>query len=311
MNYSDDKSLERLSELASILRGSDLRGISEARLDEILESVLQGYFFQVSTYDHRQLCYRARKCQNKAGFDNLADCLNPPRGSAEFGRASLPFELVIYSSWNIPTALDEISAMPGEFVQVTAFNAVPGVQTKMAKIGDLQRRANSGRTLFPDLPDDSKFQQWRASNPSTYQRALYIDCLLAEIFTSASTRHVEYRISAKFAATTYTRGFGLIYPSVRSPHAMNIAHHRSMFDGGCQVLFTQVLEIEEFLGYSIYGFNRLKFSSVFRPDGGIEWGSVNLPMPNKGAFGAPEPLDNLYGWRPPPAANPSTKSSDE
>lgn len=290
--------LERLSELAALLRGADLRGMSQSKLDELLQLILAGYEIQVTRYNHRQLCFRARLCRNGKPYPTLHDMLNPPGEMSSFGRANTPGSPVVYSSWNIPTALDEIGAKSGDVVQVIGFNVVPGLELPMAIIGDLQRRYGSGRALFPDGAGETSLRKMLTKDPDAFVRCLYIDSLLSEIFSSVSDKHYQYRVSANVAESLYRQGLAVLFPSVRLPHAMNLAYPRNLFDSHCQVLFAEMIQVEQFLGYGIYTLQVLASSSTFARDGSISWGDMNLPIPEIGSFGGPEPPGEVFGWRP-------------
>lgn len=125
-NTSLGTSLDRIAELAAMLRGVELRGMPPEKLDELLRAIISNYVLTTIDYDHQQICYRARRCRSADGWPNINNCLNPPAGSEDFGRASLPREPVLYSSWNFTTALDEVGALVGDVVQIVGFNAVGG-----------------------------------------------------------------------------------------------------------------------------------------------------------------------------------------
>lgn len=190
--------LEELSDIVALLRGADLRGLSVEKLQSRLTSVLQHYRISPVLYDHRQICYRARRCKNEKAWPNINDCLNPQNGSPEYGRASLPNQSVLYSSWNMHTALDEINAQAGDVVQVVGFNVVPGNQVLLQKVGDIERFQNSGRCLFDDPPGQNIMKQFQITDPETYRASLLIDSLLAELFSKSTARDHEYMITAHF-----------------------------------------------------------------------------------------------------------------
>lgn len=292
---SKDISLERIVEIASIFRGSELRGMSAEQIDELLNLIYPALIFNPVIYDHGHICYRARRCPVE-GWPNVRNCLNPPEGCADFGRASLPHEPVIYSSWNLPTALDEIGAMVGDTVQIVGINVVGGKSINHYAIGDFQRYQNSGRSLWDDPEGGSIYRRMQREQNAIYSKALYVDSLLAELFASKYAKQHELRVTAHVASTIFRSNLGIVYPSVRAPHSMNIAMHRNLFNSHCQVIYSEVLRIKQLWGYSMYAVERLRWSTGFHSDGTIDWSRVDAPKVPRGKYGSPEPPAETPGW---------------
>jgi hypothetical protein len=120
--FRQDDWLPLLEDWAAQLRGADQRSVSNQKLEALLEAIHGCYLHFPTTYDYRQIFYRVRKCDSADGWLSLVDCLNPPLGSPNYGRASMPREPILYGSLNLWTALDEIDASEGDFVQVVGFH---------------------------------------------------------------------------------------------------------------------------------------------------------------------------------------------
>jgi hypothetical protein len=147
----DPRALDAVREATWTLLGANQRNVPFSSFKHYIQLVLESYQQFPVRYDHRQICFRARKCDESPVYGNVKQCLNPPGGARRFGRASRPNQEIIYSSWNIPTALDEIDAKEGDVVQVIGMNLRSSKSLLLHIIGDIERFNNSGRRLHEDI----------------------------------------------------------------------------------------------------------------------------------------------------------------
>jgi hypothetical protein len=298
-SFRQDDWLPLLEDWAAQLRGADQRSVSNQKLEALLEAIHGCYLHFPTTYDYRQVFYRVRKCDSADGWPSLVDCLNPPLGSPNYGRASMPREPILYGSLNLWTALDEIDASEGDFVQVVGFNVVPGEKMVAGHIGDLTKCKNSGSTTLGNSPIAMFVREIARLTPIGFHRGAYVDGLLSELFSAQTSKHYDYRITAMFAKSIFDSGQGLIYPSVRTRHAMNLALHRQLFDANFQILFSQVLQIRHYFGYSTYDLGSKRYSTAFSENGVIDWQQNMKPSLEVGPYDFSEAPFDLSGWRPP------------
>ncbi len=88
--------------------------------------------------------WRCRKCETALGWQTVDDLSYPPPDKTPIGRLNEANEPVLYCSTNPLTALNEVRAEPGDFVQAIAFRHILGEETRLATIGDAYRLFRTG-----------------------------------------------------------------------------------------------------------------------------------------------------------------------
>lgn len=124
---------------------------------------------------------------------------------------------------------------------------------------------------------------------------------MAELFRKKSDVPNDHLLTATVASTFYRGGLSVLYPSVRTQHALNLAATASVFDETFQVLLAEVHRIDKYHGHGIYETTRLRQSTKFAPDGTIDWSQWVTLQVRPGACGTPEPAPGTIGWRVPRA----------
>lgn len=288
--------LDELVELAAKLRSPAIRGLSEDKARDLLAQFQADYQPQLVTYQENCIWYRAVKCSAE-GFPSLHRCIYLPGGSPNLSRANLKNRPVLYAAWNVTTAFDEIRALTGDFVQLIGFNVQPGRVAHCVNLGDIQRRQNSGRSLFDDPHGDSRIAYMLKHDPHRYQQCLYIDSVMAELFRRQVEIPSDHFLTATVADAFHRGNISVLYPSVQTMHALNIAIPGCVFDDTFQVLLTEVHHINRNFGDGIHHTTRLKQSTRFATDGTIDWSEWTSLNTWIGKHGAQEPAPGTIGWR--------------
>lgn len=288
--------LDELVELAAQLRSPEIRGFAEDEARDLLARFQTAYQPQMVNYQENCIWFRAVKCSAE-GFQSLHRCIYLPSGSPNLGRANLKNRPVLYAAWNVNTALEEVRAETGDYVQLIGFNVQPGRLARCVNLGDIQRRQNSGRSLFDDPSGDIRINNMVKHNPQKYQLCLYIDTVLAELFRRQSDVPADHFLTATVADAFHRGNISVLYPSVRTMHALNIAIPGCVFDDTFQVLLAEVHHINRNFGDGIHLTTRLKQSTTFAKDGTIDWSEWMSLNTRIGKYGALEPAPGTVGWR--------------
>ncbi|WP_240222964.1 RES domain-containing protein [Rheinheimera hassiensis] len=262
-------SIQELYKKAELLRSIDLETADVISLEKQLTDFTYNHTEAAIPRTWEQTWYRARPCENEKKFNNLHEIIYPKGGSDKFGRAQLPQSEVLYASWNLPTALEEINAKRGDLVQLITLRARSYSKIICGLVGQLQYYYTTGRTLLRTGPAVKQIED--ISNSPEWLQKLFIDSFIADAFRKKVENNYEYKISAIYAEKLHKAGGGLIFPSVKHAGAMNIAIPSHTFDAKCEVLDTHLIRIVNYFGYGIYGYKCIGYSSVFRANGDIEW----------------------------------------
>lgn len=266
-------SLEQLSIMADALRGADLRTKSVESIKTALSEFLSGYSPIAIGRSSHQIWFRARLCSGPSGYSSLHEMIYPPSGCPDFGRAQLPGSSVLYASWNAPTALDEVGAQSGSHVQIIRLRPIEGVDIPCHVVGEYQKFHQSGGSLVNSEKLIGSLAQIQDANPTDFVRSVFIDSFISELFRYPAKRSFEYKITAAYSELLHLGAGGLIYPSVESLGAMNLAVPARVFDTKFEVVDTKVWTVEEAFGYGIYSLSPLRSSCDFDESGVIRWDS--------------------------------------
>lgn len=195
------------------------------------------------------------------------------------------------------TAYDEISALPGDYIQTISIRPVAGVEYPCAVVGEYHSILTSGRSLVNSRLTEQRVASEYEPDGTAHLVPQYIDAFLADIFRRAITKPHEYRLSAIVAHLVTGKNWGLIYPSFHVAHSMNIAVPMGAFNAAFEVISTAVLQIDRALGYGIYEAKLVKASSTFHRDGTIDWEAENTLLASWNLQEGVRTLEDPAGWR--------------
>ena len=288
--------LETLFKKAEALRGAVLKARTIESIDDQLKDFLQDHQIIGMARTHEQIWYRARNCQSRDRFDSIHELIYPPNGATDFGRAQYPRSRVLYASWNLPTALEEIGISTGDAVQVIILRLRKGVVLPCHVVGELQFFHYSGRTQFRAGPAEQVIRDMQFHEG--FLEKIFIDSVMSEFFRAYVKRFYEYKVTAAFSECLLRAEGGLIYPSVESIGAMNLAVSSNVFDKNFEVLGTAVFSVSKYVGYGLYELQKKHESSDFHENGDIDWKNGKpVTAESLGPFGNIQMNPDYVGWR--------------
>lgn len=261
-----------LARTAELLRGSHLKRHSVEAVRELLAPIVEVHERVLLDLGPGTIVHRARKCTPEHSFFDLPEMIYPPSERATIGRANLAKKPTLYASANEHTAFDEIGASPGEKIQLIAIRPLPGDPILSFLVGEYQSVFNSGSSLVNSRKIEQfiNFRIQTSSLEAKYEQ-LFADSFLAEAFRRNVKRPHDYLTTAVFSDGLFAQGMSITYPSVETPHGINVAIPMNIFDTRCEVIATQVVEITDYFGYGIYRWNQVAVSSVFDNEGKVSW----------------------------------------
>jgi|JI8StandDraft_2_1071088.scaffolds.fasta_scaffold45441_1 hypothetical protein len=286
--------LHELVKLAEQLRGIHHRRHGTQTITEMIEPLMAIQQQLLMDLGPGTILHRSRKCEAGQRFNTLMEMIYPPPEKTGLGRANLPAQPALYASGNFHTTLDEIAAQPGDLVQTIAVRPVDGQRLLAFLVGEFQSVYNSGNSLV-GYRKHEQFLQFQLRQLSVEDRAvqLFVDGFFAEAFRREAKRPQEYLPTAVYASQLAARDLAIVYPSVETPHGINVAIDRRLFDQTCEVVASQVVEVNDYFGFGVYRWRQIAVSNSFSPNGEISWLEADA-NPNV-QFGV---QPTLKGWRP-------------
>jgi len=202
--------------------------------------ILRGYFPLALEITDKWTWFRARKCADAEGYGNLHQMLYPPADLCTgYGRANLPGLPSLYASSTLVTALDETRPNAGDFVQAIVIGARPGVQYPCHVVGETERVTKSGHSSMGLKTTEEHFiTEYQRGITNKHLTDLFIDSFFAAWFRERVDEPLDYKKTAIYSSLIHGLGSGLIYPSVMSAGAVNIAIPATDFDKYFEVFFT-------------------------------------------------------------------------
>ena len=301
MNVSENenpKTLEELITMAESLRGAALLRLSPEAIERKVRAVASSAPVIGTQQKQRSIWYRGRICETAEGWDNIRECIyhQRPNEIHHYGRANYPHEAVFYASWNLFTVLSELQPRPGQFVQIIGARTQKGRALMSHAIGEYTHVFNSGTSQInePTLAHAINTEIGAQPTELVY-KSLYFDAFMAEQFSQRTKKPHEHMLTAAYARLMFSTNAAVIYPSVESPAAMNIAVPTSIFDQDFEVLFTEVFLVKSYCGYSLWQLERTKATCEFHEDMAV-WDSTKTLPRSHGAIGDVIYSADIVGW---------------
>ena len=163
--------------------------------------------------------------QEGRDYFDLANMIYPPEKDTLMGRGNLAGKPVLYASDGLATALDEISAQPGDRIQTIQLALKPDCVLRACIIGVVERLFNAaGRPAESMMKHEAQaIQMVEGMSIEDQTKNLYLDSFLAESFRASVKRSCDYLLTASFSETVYNSGCSVVCPSVERNHGFNVA----------------------------------------------------------------------------------------
>ena len=228
--------------------------------------------------------------------DSLFELIYPNTPSKNFGRLNKPGNRVLYAAWNSITALDEVYAKAGGTAWTIHIRPRTNHQVTAILIGALEQVHKSGRFLYPSQKTAEHLHHYLAAlDPLDRMRAIYLDSFIAALFREPGNK--RYKATSALAEKILAADFtSIIYPSVQTVTAMNLAVRDAVFNQCFEVVSVQRSIIKSSYGYGLYAQGKAEVSNRFSSAGDIDWSaSITAPPEYSLELGFTYP-DNAPGW---------------
>lgn len=211
--------LDECSRLFNAVRSA--RTVAEACYR--LEPIFEQYTLLNIELGRSNVFWRARHTDRP--FDD-PECLGPPPKIAtrtnRLNDASAP---CLYAATREETALLEVDARPGQFLQLAGYRCKGDTTYRVALLGELRHVQQTGfLRLTGTDPTGSIARLLDEQGLEKGRRTIFIDSFLAALLSDKDAAEIDYVLSRAVAAMVYRDQAveGFFFPSTKGLHGMNI-----------------------------------------------------------------------------------------
>jgi RES domain-containing protein len=223
--------------------------------------------------------WRGRKA-GAVPFKHISELSYPPPQSTKLGRLNEEAKPSLYAALRRETALREISAVEGDYVQLIGFRVKPEHTIGIAVIGELFHIFKTGYTkAFGFDPYNSLAQMVNLEENEKGLRLIYIDAFLGSIIADKDAQKNGYTATRQLASMIYqdTDADGLFYPSVLDVPGINIAIRPEPYDLKTHIVCSQFIRITKLRDFNFFEYETLLEASNIDSNGNFLW---CRPSPN-------------------------------
>ena len=153
---------------------------------------------------------RARITEGES-FYKTPDLYYPPTRYAKAGRLNDDGSPVLYLSFQPQTALAEVHAAKGQYVQLSGFEVRDGHPIQVAVIGEFYNLDKGGYTLLPTEAQDRVARALQNKKQEPLRSLIYMDAFLAEILqdpVACNEGYLRSRNVARLLRVSWSPEFG-------------------------------------------------------------------------------------------------------
>lgn len=270
----------KLIELNSLdhFRNDFLNTIEPEKVHKLLRWYLESYGGINFKFGYDRPIFRARKCITEHGYNNISEIYPPPLGKCKTGRMNEEGQAIFYGAFSIGTALAEINAQEGDYVQIANFllpeKGEAGI--RCFAIGEVYNVYHGINSISVDFFNEirgfiDKIGKDKTRDLLTY---LYMDAFSAEILNSTQASKINYihsRVFSRLLLEKHPDVDGLIYPSSKIKGTTNIVLRPEILKSKMQLVSNVVMKIIKVYPYGIVDFKLIKIAKGHTLDGSIVW----------------------------------------
>lgn len=237
---------------------------------------ITSYYDLINFKFDEQKFIRARKCESANGFENISDIYYPPPHLTNNGRANDKNCPALYLSLTPFTALAEIDAKVGDFVQIGVFKPKDGTTLRLGLIGEILRTHRGGGCINSELQNhlNTFLNNISRENKPAAISYIFLDAVLDDIMTDANAIENDYTFSRTLTRVLLERNQqvdGLLYHSDKNKYAYNIALPSFVADEKIELARSIVVRIKDRFEYGLFDFDVEKEVRKINSSGRVEW----------------------------------------
>lgn len=262
--------LALIDELSSSIPNSTNSEFIREKLNLILDH------YQVINYEfqYNSAFWRARKCNDQNGFDNISELGPPPKHLTREGRLNEINDPILYTSTNKFSVLNEINAKEGDHIHTVAYMQRADHTICCATIGEITHINRWGSGLTSEAVGNL-LNELMKNMPHDFGKSfVFTDAFLSSLLKDENAKHANYIHSRILANLIFSRNpklDAIAYSGVALESSRNYAIKPSSADRSLQMEASFVLKITKKYKYGMYDFQILKNAEGIEFDGKFIW----------------------------------------
>ena len=248
------------------------------KLRYLIDSLLRGIPYLGYRFEHGSLkVFRGRIGDSHNFFSAPSDFSYVPHNEVKSaGRCHSVGNSIFYGSLNLDTVLSELTPEIGDRVYVGVATVKISQLLTLSCIGELDYSRRYDKALIGDQNGFLQLQNLlKSMPPEEHIRNLLVDAFFADIFSKPAYKSRDYKVTNALSDLLLESKVldGFFYPSVAHRGGLNVAIIPERFDGIMKWEHFMAFEINDFMGYGLYGRQQLA-SATEVVDGVIKWESL-------------------------------------
>lgn len=270
----------KLIELNSLdrFRNDLLNTIEPEKVEGFLKWYLSSYGGINFKFGYDRPIFRARKCLTEHGYNNISEIYPPPSRKCRTGRMNDEGQAIFYGAFSIGTALAEINAQEGDYVQIANFQLPEKADIGIIcfAIGEVYNAYHGNNTISVGLFNEIRdlIHRIGGNDVRDLLSFLYMDAFSAELLNSIHAHEKNYiysRVFCRLLLDKHPDVDGLIYPSAKIKGTTNIVLRPETVKSKMQLVSNVVLKVIKVYPYGIVDFSLVKIAKGHVLDGSIIW----------------------------------------
>lgn len=205
---------------------------------------------------------RGRILDSPEKFSNIDVLSYPPKEKCNsFGRCNQPQNPVLYAGVGTELIFSEIGARPGDYVGLLHMSPIQELLYIRLGALNLWRRTSGQCLMSPDLKDTIK----KIHSEPTNIVAFLLDAFVSDYFSRPGSSSV-YKLTSAYTSVvmnSHPNISGLLYDSVDHTAGSCLALKPNVYDDLLRPTEVQIVKVTSYLGYGVYDFEQVAFSSIF------------------------------------------------
>ncbi|MDL5412323.1 RES family NAD+ phosphorylase [Citrobacter amalonaticus] len=262
----------------NLFRNNLLGTIEPETVEKLLRWFLGIYSGINFKFGYDRPIFRARKCLNENGFKNISEIYPPPADKCKTGRMNDEGKSIFYGAYSVGTALAEINAQEGDYVQIAHFYLpdTADVGIRCFAIGEVYNTYHGNSSISVGVFNEIRDFIQRIGNDDIHALLsyLYMDAFSSELLNSINANEINYiysRVFSRLLLDKHQDVDGLIYPSAKVKGTTNIVLRPETVEEKMQLVRNVVFKITKLYPYGIADFKILRTSKGHTSDGDIIW----------------------------------------
>lgn len=251
---------------------------SPEEIEKLLSWYVQSFDGINFKFGYERPIIRARLCPTSDGFSYINELYSPPPEITDIGRMNEKGKPMFYASFHIGTALAEINAKEGDFVQVAQFQLpkTSGAGIRCLAIGEVYNSYHGTSTISQTMFDEIRqlIDRLGKNDIKGLLSYLYMDVLSADLLNDITASEKDYiysRTLSRLLLQKLPDIDGLIFPSSKIKGAANITLRPESVLSKAQIVSSQVIKINRLYPYGLCDFEVVKQAKGESTSGRVIW----------------------------------------